>query len=260
MMMLLLCGWWAGARLSVWWWLLVQVRELLHKRVRDTFLHPQFNSDVMKPLSIEALLDQEVRNLSGGELQRVALVLALGTPADIYLIDEPSAYLDSEQRIIAAKVLPPPPCPARSPLHCALLLRAVWLTSSGCDMKACWYGHQVVVRMLAQQRHALHASLRRSSSASSCTPRRRRSSWSTTSSWPPTWPTASSCTRASPPRTPLRAPRRVCSQVLNTSPSLVLSWSLVRTWHDKPAMHHCGLVSVLAAIPQTLRCQYAHRS
>ena len=45
-----------------------------------------------------------MRNLSGGELQRVAITLALGTPADIYLIDEPSAYLDSEQRIIAAKV------------------------------------------------------------------------------------------------------------------------------------------------------------
>ena len=45
-----------------------------------------------------------MKNLSGGELQRVALTLALGTPADIYLIDEPSAYLDSEQRIIAAKV------------------------------------------------------------------------------------------------------------------------------------------------------------
>lgn len=46
----------------------------------------------------------QVTNLSGGELQRVAITLALGTPADIYLIDEPSAYLDSEQRIIAAKV------------------------------------------------------------------------------------------------------------------------------------------------------------
>jgi translation initiation factor RLI1 len=46
----------------------------------------------------------QVRNLSGGELQRVAITLALGTPADIYLIDEPSAYLDSEQRIITAKV------------------------------------------------------------------------------------------------------------------------------------------------------------
>jgi len=54
---------------------------------------------------IEVLLDQEVKTLSGGELQRVAIVLALGKPADIYLIDEPSAYLDSEQRIVCAKVL-----------------------------------------------------------------------------------------------------------------------------------------------------------
>lgn len=49
-------------------------------------------------------MDQEVQHLSGGELQRVAITMALGMPADIYLIDEPSAYLDSEQRIIAAKV------------------------------------------------------------------------------------------------------------------------------------------------------------
>ena len=45
----------------------------------------------------------QVQNLSGGELQRVAITMALGMPADIYLIDEPSAYLDSEQRIVAAK-------------------------------------------------------------------------------------------------------------------------------------------------------------
>ncbi|CAN6573804.1 unnamed protein product [Malus baccata var. baccata] len=51
------------------------------------------------------LLDQKVEKLSGGELQRVALCPCLGQPADIYLIDEPSAYLDSEQRIVAAKVI-----------------------------------------------------------------------------------------------------------------------------------------------------------
>lgn len=62
-------------------------------------------TDVLKPLMIEQLLDQEVQNLSGGELQRVALTLALGTPADVYLLDEPSAYLDAEQRIVAAKVI-----------------------------------------------------------------------------------------------------------------------------------------------------------
>lgn len=59
----------------------------------------------MIPLQINTLLDNEVQNLSGGELQRVAIVLALAKPCDIYLIDEPSAYLDSEQRVIASKVM-----------------------------------------------------------------------------------------------------------------------------------------------------------
>eukprot|EP01006_Ploeotia_vitrea_P047479 TRINITY_DN67133_c3_g1_i1.p1 TRINITY_DN67133_c3_g1~~TRINITY_DN67133_c3_g1_i1.p1 ORF type:complete len:685 (+),score=390.68 TRINITY_DN67133_c3_g1_i1:68-2056(+) len=81
------------------------VRQLLHKKIRQSYVHPQFVTDVMKPLNIEELMDQEVKTLSGGELQRVAIALSLGKPADVYLIDEPSAYLDSEQRIIAAKVI-----------------------------------------------------------------------------------------------------------------------------------------------------------
>ena len=81
------------------------VRQLLHKRVRDSYVHPQFISDVMKPLIIDNIIDNGVQTLSGGELQRLAIVLALGTPADVYLIDEPSAYLDSEQRINCAKVI-----------------------------------------------------------------------------------------------------------------------------------------------------------
>ena len=35
-----------------------QVRNLLHKRIRDTYMHPQFVSDVMKPLRMDELLDQ----------------------------------------------------------------------------------------------------------------------------------------------------------------------------------------------------------
>ncbi|XP_071951596.1 ATP-binding cassette sub-family E member 1-like [Antedon mediterranea] len=81
------------------------VQQLLHKKIRDSYVHPQFLTDVMRPLQIESLFDQEVQNLSGGELQRVALTLCLGKPADVYLIDEPSAYLDSEQRLVAAKVI-----------------------------------------------------------------------------------------------------------------------------------------------------------
>jgi ATP-binding cassette subfamily E protein 1 len=81
------------------------VRALLHKKIRDAYVHPQFISDVMRPMSIDPIFDNGIQTLSGGELQRVAITLCLGTAADIYLIDEPSAYLDSEQRIATSKVI-----------------------------------------------------------------------------------------------------------------------------------------------------------
>eukprot|EP01006_Ploeotia_vitrea_P022238 TRINITY_DN54641_c0_g1_i2.p1 TRINITY_DN54641_c0_g1~~TRINITY_DN54641_c0_g1_i2.p1 ORF type:complete len:620 (+),score=112.94 TRINITY_DN54641_c0_g1_i2:66-1862(+) len=81
------------------------VKDLLLTKIRDAFVHPQFQSDVLKPLRAEELYDQEVQTISGGELQRVAICLALGKPADVYLLDEPSAFLDSEQRLHASKVI-----------------------------------------------------------------------------------------------------------------------------------------------------------
>eukprot|EP01036_Dinobryon_divergens_P032340 gene32340-41903_t len=81
------------------------VRQLLHKKIREMYINPQFVSDVMRPMSMDAIMDNGVQELSGGELQRVAIVMCLGMPSDIYLVDEPSAYLDSEQRIAAAKVI-----------------------------------------------------------------------------------------------------------------------------------------------------------
>lgn len=82
------------------------VRMLLLKQIKAAFMHPQFNTDVLKPMNLEPIMDQEVKTLSGGELQRVAICLALGKPnVSVYLIDEPSSFLDSEQRIIASKVI-----------------------------------------------------------------------------------------------------------------------------------------------------------
>ena len=60
---------------------------------------------VLRPLNVEQLEKLNVRSLSGGEMQRVAIVICLGTPANVYLIDEPSAGLDCEQRIAAARVM-----------------------------------------------------------------------------------------------------------------------------------------------------------
>ncbi|CAI5445033.1 unnamed protein product [Caenorhabditis angaria] len=81
------------------------VRYMLHEKIPNMYQHPQFKTDVMNPLMMEQLLDRNVTELSGGELQRVALALCLGKTASLYLIDEPSAYLDSEQRLHAAKVI-----------------------------------------------------------------------------------------------------------------------------------------------------------
>mgnify|MGYP000412075104 FL=1 len=73
------------------------VRHLLHSKIRDSYMHPQFNTDVMKPLQIEALMDQKVMNLSGGELQRVALCLCLGKVHGVFHLYLCLAYLPSLQ-------------------------------------------------------------------------------------------------------------------------------------------------------------------
>jgi ATP-binding cassette subfamily E protein 1 len=72
------------------------VQELMHAKLKEKMNSSIFKTEVLIPLNIDDLMDNEVQTLSGGELQRVAITLALGKTCDIYLIDEPSAYLDSE--------------------------------------------------------------------------------------------------------------------------------------------------------------------
>ena len=81
------------------------VQELFEKTIQSVIIDRLFRLLVLRPLQMEALEKSYVKNLSGGELQRVAITICLGTPATIYLFDEPSAGLDCEQRIIAAKVI-----------------------------------------------------------------------------------------------------------------------------------------------------------
>jgi len=81
------------------------VRELLYQTVGRDSDSGFFQSEVAHPLSLKYLMDNEVKSLSGGELQRVAIAVCLGRQADIYLVDEPSAYLDSSQRMTASKTI-----------------------------------------------------------------------------------------------------------------------------------------------------------
>jgi ATP-binding cassette subfamily E protein 1 len=58
------------------------------------------------PLGLsDGFQSKQVQHLSGGELQRVAIAVCLGTPASVFMLDEPSAFLDVEQRLIVAKVI-----------------------------------------------------------------------------------------------------------------------------------------------------------
>jgi ATP-binding cassette subfamily E protein 1 len=62
-------------------------------------------TELVKPLDLDLLMDHTVQDLSGGELQRLSIIVCLLREADIYLLDEPSAYLDVEQRLASAKVI-----------------------------------------------------------------------------------------------------------------------------------------------------------
>lgn len=81
------------------------VQSLLHrKRFISRMIDPVFQSDVVKPLNIN-FKEKKVNLLSGGELQRLMILCCLATEADMYILDEPSANLDIEQRAVVTKVL-----------------------------------------------------------------------------------------------------------------------------------------------------------
>ena len=60
---------------------------------------------IERPLEVQPLYNKNVQNLSGGEHQRVAIAIALTRKSDLFLLDEPSAYLDSNQRMNVAKTI-----------------------------------------------------------------------------------------------------------------------------------------------------------
>jgi len=80
------------------------VQQLL-TTAADDYSSSLFTDEVVKPLSIDKLLERRIDALSGGELQRVAIATCLGRKAQLYLLDEPSAFLDVEERLNVARAL-----------------------------------------------------------------------------------------------------------------------------------------------------------
>ncbi len=77
--------------------------ELVASILKDVIKN--HSADIINPLKIKELYTKKINQLSGGELQRVAVALALGKDCDLILLDEPSAYLDVEQRLVVSKVI-----------------------------------------------------------------------------------------------------------------------------------------------------------
>ena len=83
--------------------------QYLHKSDELVMLYLKealkYDAQIISPLNIKPLMRKTLNQLSGGELQRVAIAKCLAQDADLYVLDEPSAYLDVEQRLKLSKTI-----------------------------------------------------------------------------------------------------------------------------------------------------------
>lgn len=79
--------------------------ESFLRKINPMIYSSYVKTEFLKPMQLEELMDRNLQDLSGGELQRVAIVACLLREADLYLLDEPTAHLDVEQRGEVARLI-----------------------------------------------------------------------------------------------------------------------------------------------------------
>jgi ATP-binding cassette subfamily E protein 1 len=82
-----------------------EVIALLDKANSGAIEGSQEEEQILEPLKIKKLYNKSIKNLSGGELQKVSVAACLLQKVDLYALDEPSAFLDVEDRITIAKFI-----------------------------------------------------------------------------------------------------------------------------------------------------------
>ena len=83
----------------------ILVADLIKKIKLAPHLSESFKKRIINNLNLTDIGERIISELSGGELQRVAIATCLANDADIYLFDEPSAFLDVEMRLQVAQLL-----------------------------------------------------------------------------------------------------------------------------------------------------------
>ena len=81
------------------------VREFLIKAAKDKFSSGWYKQNILEKLGLGKILDNEIKDLSGGELQKTYIALTLSRDCEIFAFDEPSAFIDVEDRLIVAEVI-----------------------------------------------------------------------------------------------------------------------------------------------------------
>ena len=83
----------------------IEVVTMLDKANGGSIEGSSEEEQIVEPLKIKKLYNKSMMNLSGGELQKVAVATCLLQKVDLYALDEPSAFLDVEDRIAVGKFL-----------------------------------------------------------------------------------------------------------------------------------------------------------
>ncbi|RME55598.1 ribosome biogenesis/translation initiation ATPase RLI [Candidatus Woesearchaeota archaeon] len=81
------------------------VRDVLMNAAKNKFHTGWYKQNILDKLGMERVIDNQVKNLSGGELQKLYIAVTLSKDCDIYAFDEPSAFIDVEDRLKVAEVI-----------------------------------------------------------------------------------------------------------------------------------------------------------